>query len=50
MCMGVILLCERERKEKEKGGYEGKKRIEDTKEEDKEQKAKMHSGDKESLE
>lgn len=48
--MEVMLLCERERKEKEKGGYEGKKRIEDTKEEDKEQKAKMHSGDKESLE
>lgn len=35
VCVGVTLLCERGREEEEKGGYEGKKRIEDTKEEDK---------------
>lgn len=32
---GGNALCETRREEEEKGGYEGKKRIEDTKEEDK---------------
>lgn len=35
VCMGVMLLCETGREEEEKGGYKGKKRIEDMKEEDK---------------